>query len=258
MLERDFSLGSIFEWLSSGTGILRADAALGGYGFISTKRAALDWPNIFYIMTPTGNFRGFGEIQDILGNYPKSFWQDYYKPTEGSDGHLVYVLLGRPKSTGYVKLADANPMSKPLIQPRYFTDPGDEDIENLIDGMEFIVKMYEHTKAFNLAGAQLNPVPMPGCEKYIFKSRRYFECVIRTHPQTIYHPSCTAPMGKIGDPRAVVDSELRAIGVKGLRIADGSVMPVITNANLNSPIIAVAERCADLIKSTWLPTTIVK
>ncbi len=230
LLDRDFSLASVLEWLTQGTGIVRGESALGGYGFISTKTAPLDWPNIFYILSPTGNSQDLGKIQDIIysGTYPTNFWERWWQPTEGKDAHMVYVLLGRPKSTGYIKLADANPMSKPLIQPRYFSDPKDEDIDTLIDGVEFLVKMYEHTKAFNLAGAQLNPVPVPGCENYIFKSRRYFECIIRTHPQTIYHPSCTCPMGKVGDPRAVVDSELRVIGVKGLRVADASIMPVIT------------------------------
>lgn len=227
--ERDISLASVLEYVTTGKGVLSGDAALGGYGFVSTKRTSLDWPNIFYILTPTGNFKYSGKAQDMLGGYQNgNFWEQWLKPTEGKDGHIVYVLLGKTNSRGFIKLADANPMSKPIIQPAYFTDAGDEDIETLIDGVEFIVKLYEQTKAFQVAGAKLNPVPAPGCENYIFKSRRYYECLIRTHPQTIYHPSCTSRMGYKGDPNAVLDSELRVIGTSGLRVADTSAMPIIT------------------------------
>ncbi|ODM98583.1 Glucose dehydrogenase [FAD, quinone] [Orchesella cincta] len=221
--------------------------------FYSTPKASPDWPNIFYILSAIGNFKDFGKAQDIFGSYATNHWERWLKPTMPSDAHLIWVLLARPKSRGFIKLADANPMSKPIIQPAYFSDTGDEDVEALIDGLEFLVKMYEGTKAFQVAGARMNPVPMPGCENYIFKSRRYFECVVKTLPQTIYHPSCTAPMGKVGDPRAVLDSELRVIGTRGLRVADASVMPVITNANLNAPTIMIGERAADLIKASWLP-----
>ncbi|CAL8097193.1 unnamed protein product [Orchesella dallaii] len=251
---RDSSLASGLEYLLYGTGPLTSAAGMGGYGFYSTPKTSPDWPNIFYILTSIGNFKDFGKLQDLLGPYSTNFWEQWMKPTEPSDAHLIWVLLARPKSRGYIKLADANPMSKPIIQPAYFSDSGDEDVEALIDGLQFLVKMYEGTSAFQVAGGRMNPVPMPGCENYIFKSRRYFECVIKTLPQTIYHPSCTCPMGKVGDPRAVLDSELRVIGTRGLRVADASVMPVITNANLNAPTIMIGERCADLIKSTWLPT----
>jgi choline dehydrogenase len=65
------------------------------------------------------------------------------------------------------------------------------------------------------------------------------------HAETAYHPSCTCPMG-VG-PQAVVDPQLRVHGVEGLRVVDSSVMPVITNGNLNAPTIMIAEKASDLI-----------
>jgi choline dehydrogenase len=54
-------------------------------------------------------------------------------------------------------------------------------------------------------------------------------------------------MGHPDDPLAVVDPELRVIGVSGLRVVDSSVMPSITTGNLNAPTIMIGEKAADHI-----------
>ena len=55
-------------------------------------------------------------------------------------------------------------------------------------------------------------------------------------------------MGAPDDPRAVVDPEARVIGVEALRVVDSSIMPSITNGNLNAPTIMIGEKAADLIR----------
>ena len=70
---------------------------------------------------------------------------------------------------------------------------------------------------------------------------------IREHVESAYHPCGTARMGRSDDPNAVVDSETRVIGVDGLRLADSSVFPQITNGNLNAPSIMVGEKASDHI-----------
>jgi choline dehydrogenase len=54
-------------------------------------------------------------------------------------------------------------------------------------------------------------------------------------------------MGRKDDPMAVVDSQLRVTGIKGLRIADASVMPTIVSGNTNAPVMMIAERAAGFI-----------
>lgn len=64
---------------------------------------------------------------------------------------------------------------------------------------------------------------------------------------TIFHPVGTCKMGN--DPMAVVDSQLRVHGIRGLRVADASVMPTITSGNTNSPTLVIAQKAADSILS---------
>jgi choline dehydrogenase len=70
---------------------------------------------------------------------------------------------------------------------------------------------------------------------------------IREHVESAYHPCGTARMGRRDDPMAVVDPELRVIGVEGLRVADSSIFPQVTNGNLNGPSIMTGEKAADHI-----------
>jgi choline dehydrogenase len=65
--------------------------------------------------------------------------------------------------------------------------------------------------------------------------------------ETAYHPSCSCRMGSPNDPGAVVDPQARVIGLDALRVVDSSIMPTITNGNLNAPTIMIAEKVADLI-----------
>ncbi len=70
---------------------------------------------------------------------------------------------------------------------------------------------------------------------------------IRDHVESAYHPCGTCRMGRAEDPASVVDPECRVIGVEGLRVADSSIFPRITNGNLNGPSIMVGEKAADHI-----------
>lgn len=66
---------------------------------------------------------------------------------------------------------------------------------------------------------------------------------------TMFHPSCSCAMGREDDEAAVVDPKCRVYGVRGLRVADASIMPKIPSANTNFPTIMIAERVANFIRS---------
>ena len=68
---------------------------------------------------------------------------------------------------------------------------------------------------------------------------------VRSYGESAYHPSCTCKMGT--DAMSVVDDEARVHGIEGLRVIDASIMPEITNGNLNAPVIMMAEKLSDVI-----------
>jgi choline dehydrogenase len=68
--------------------------------------------------------------------------------------------------------------------------------------------------------------------------------LVRQSSQTIFHPTGTCKMGV--DEMAVVDHELRVHGLRGVRVADASIMPQIVGGNTNAPTIMIAEKCAEL------------
>jgi choline dehydrogenase len=72
------------------------------------------------------------------------------------------------------------------------------------------------------------------------------DAFVRSAVESAYHPSCACRMGE--DDMAVVDSSTRVRGIEALRGVDSSIFPTITNGNLNSPTIMLAERAADIIK----------
>ena len=71
---------------------------------------------------------------------------------------------------------------------------------------------------------------------------------IRAKSETIYHPVGTCRMGVAGDAQAVVDAELNVIGLKGLRVIDASVMPIVTSANTHAATLMIGEKGADLVR----------
>jgi choline dehydrogenase len=86
---------------------------------------------------------------------------------------------------------------------------------------------------------------MPGADCV---SNEAIDAFVRDHIDTAYHPSCSCKMGSPADPFAVTDPETRVIGVEALRVVDSSIMPSITNGNLNAPTIMLAEKAADMIR----------
>ena len=90
------------------------------------------------------------------------------------------------------------------------------------------------------AGGEIQPGPA-------LVSDAELDGFVREHAESAFHPCGTARIGRRDDPLAVVDPQCRVIGVEGLRVADSSIFPRITNGNLNAPSIMVGEKAADHI-----------
>ena len=144
----------------------------------------------------------------------------------------------RPRSRGTVRLASADPLAAPLIDPNYWEDPHDREMS--IRGLKLAREMMaqEALKPFVLTER------LPGPE--VRTDAEYFDYACR-HSKTDHHPAGTCRMGS--DPGAVLDPELRFNGLEGLRVVDASVMPRVVSANTNATTIMIAEKAADMIRA---------
>jgi choline dehydrogenase len=111
------------------------------------------------------------------------------------------------------------------------------DVDALADGVEMIMDLAATAAYADLIDKPLMPA--------VRLDRAGREAFVRENCATFFHACGTAAMGT--GPAAVVDPELNVIGIEGLRIADASVIPVIPTCNTQAPVIAIAERAADLI-----------
>jgi choline dehydrogenase len=159
------------------------------------------------------------------------------RPTE--HGLSLGVVLLQPRSAGSITLRSANPLDAPLIDPRYLTDDGGEDVRLLIEGMRIAWRVVRSPALAPYAGESMIREGEPRTDEEI-------DAFIRQRAETLYHPVGTCRMGV--DEMAVVDPDLRVRGLEALRVVDASVMPGIIRGHPNSPTIMIAERAVDLIR----------
>ncbi|ODN05982.1 Glucose dehydrogenase [FAD, quinone] [Orchesella cincta] len=243
LAERNITVSTFLQYALNRTGPISANA-VSGLAFINTSRATADWPNIELHYTGVGVRHGASEDFTVMFGLKPNVLMDYLTPYSKRDANFVLLDLGHPDSIGYLELKSSDPFAHPKIDPKYFEDP--RDMDAMIEGMKLVIKIFEETKAYQSVGAKLAAKKLKRCAQHPDRSDAYYECYIRHLTMTIYHPCCTVKFGRDDDPMAVLDSKLRVKGVNGLRVADSSVMPRITNGNLNAPTIMIGEKAASI------------
>ena len=158
---------------------------------------------------------------------------------EEYDGHCFVIAptLLTARSRGWVKLGSPDAGDPPPILSNSLEHP--DDVRSMIAGMRLAQKI----AATDPLNSKVVKALKPGDD--LDSDADYLDH-LRSRVELIYHPVGTCRIGK--DDDAVVDPELRVRGLDGLRVCDASVFPVIPGGNTNAPVIAVAERAADLIK----------
>jgi choline dehydrogenase len=148
----------------------------------------------------------------------------------------------KPTSRGHIRISSADSYAPPKISPMYLSTP--EDRKVAADALRLTRRI-----AAAPALAPYRPEEFkPGLQYNTDEELAQAAGAIGT---TIFHPVGTCRMGRAEDRNSVVDSQLRVIGVAGLRVVDASVMPFITSGNTNSPTIMIAEKAAQMIHSAW-------
>jgi choline dehydrogenase len=146
----------------------------------------------------------------------------------------------RPTSRGHVRIKSGDPLAHPEIMLNYLSTDADRKVA--VEGMRF-------TRRIMAAGALAKYQPeewKPGPE--VADDAALIDAA-GDLGTTIFHPIGTCKMGN--DPAAVVDDKLRVHGIQGLRVIDASVMPLITSGNTNAPTTMIAEKGAEMIRSSW-------
>ncbi|CAL8137528.1 unnamed protein product [Orchesella dallaii] len=216
-----------------------------------------------FIENGTGPFNSYSRNPRLMKGYlnssfnsdkdwPENYIFVYEKFTERGDGlppqEEVYftVELMRSTTTGSVKLASTDPHDKPLIDPNFFEDP--TDIDRMIDAIEVMLDVFFNSTAYQQQGITMfEPFELCSVEEgHLFLSREYWRCYIHQFGDPHFHTTSTCRMGP-GPEVAVVDSMLRVFGTQNLRVVDSSVIPFAPTGNPNMPIVAVAQRAAQLI-----------
>jgi choline dehydrogenase len=213
------SLRNLARFLLRRRGPLTSNVAEAA-AFVRT-RAELEAPDLELIFAPV--------LYEEGGAVPPS-----------AHGITVATILLQPRSSGTVMLRSADPAVPPLIDPRYLTDPGGEDVRVLLAGL----RLARRVLAAEPLARRLEREHLPG-----EGARTDDELLqhLREQSQTLYHPVGTCRLGTAGDPEAVVDGELRVRGLQGLRVVDASAIPGLPRGHPNWPTVMLAERAADLI-----------
>ncbi|WP_101067385.1 choline dehydrogenase [Roseovarius salinarum] len=163
-----------------------------------------------------------------------------YDGKASAEGHGFQAHVGpmRSESRGHVRLKGADPKAPPSIRFNYMSV--ESDWRDFRAAIRLTREVFAQEAFAPFVKHEI--VPGPGVQ-----SDADLDAVIREHVESAYHPCGTCRMGRADDARAVVDPQARVIGVEGLRVADSSIFPRITNGNLNAPSIMVGEKAADHI-----------
>ena len=156
---------------------------------------------------------------------------------QGRHGYLISFYQLRPESRGRVAIASADPRAAPLMDPAYLAAESDRVV--MRDGMRLARRIGENPLLARYKAAEISPVAAD------MASDAAIDAWVRQGAGTTFHPTGTCRMG--ADEGAVVDGELRVRGLRGLRVADASIMPAIVSGNTSAPTMMIAEKASDMI-----------
>jgi choline dehydrogenase len=220
-LNRDlglFSKGMIgLQWLLFGTG-LGATNHFESCAFIRS-RAGIEYPDIQYHFLPAA-MRYDG------------------KAAFSGDGFQVHVGPMRTKSRGFVRIRNNDAKVAPKILFNYMSH--EDDWAEFRACIRLTREIMKQAAMAAYAGEEIQPGDGAQTDAQIDE-------FIRQHCESAYHPCGTSKMGSVKDKLAVVDPECRVIGIQNLRVVDSSIMPQVTNGNLNAPTLMIGEKASDHI-----------
>jgi len=186
--------------------------------FVKTRRE-LDYP----------------DIQFHFGVYGYDFTPDGVRMLD-RPAVTLQPNVNRSRSRGHLEIRSADPDQPPAIYPNMLGDPN--DLETLVEGVKYGQRLFRSKAFAPYIVGEYKPGPSVVTEEALVEH-------VRRAASGVFHPCGTCKMGV--DASAVVDPELRVIGVEGLRVIDSSIIPQIPSGNINAISLAIGEKGADLV-----------
>jgi 4-pyridoxate dehydrogenase len=221
---------------------LRADriALELGKAYLRGEGIATDWPGGLTAFLKSAPELDLPDIQLLFNAAPMTahaYFPPFVRPYADSFGCRAVLL--RPKSRGRIELASSDPRIPARIHQNFLAT--EKDWATLRAGIRMVRNIGKQPHLASFTTGEIGPGPDRRADAEI-------DAHIRATAITVHHPLGTCKMGRASDPLAVVDPELKVLGVEGLRVVDASVMPDLVGGNINAPVIMLAEKAADLIR----------
>ncbi|XP_075973553.1 ecdysone oxidase-like [Anticarsia gemmatalis] len=165
-----------------------------------------------------------------------------YKQSDSKMAIFNQIINLSPKSRGKVLLRSSNPADPPIINTSQFSDL--QDLENLVSFIDDLTPILNTTYYKKIDAELMDPIP-GCCKEFVRGTKDYLRCYAKCLSYSMNHFTSTCSMG------TVVDGRLKVLGVKGLRVADASVMPNIPRANPAATVFMIGEKMADFVKNEY-------
>jgi 4-pyridoxate dehydrogenase len=211
-----------------------------GKAYLRGEGIASDWPGGIMAFLKSSPELPLPDAQLLFNAAPMTatpYFPPFARPYTDSFGCRAVLL--RPESRGYLELASSDPRVPIRIRQNFLATA--KDWATLRAGLRLAREIGRQPPLAPFAAEEI--APGRDC-----RSDADIDAHIRASAITVHHPLGTCKMGRAGDQAAVVDPELKVLGVEALRIVDASVMPDLICGNINAPVIMVAEKAADLIR----------
>jgi choline dehydrogenase-like flavoprotein len=213
------------KWRNSRSGVYTTNGA--ALAFIKRSAPERRLPDLF-IFAVLGLFRGY--------------FPGYSKLVAENLNYLTWTILKAHTNNcgGTVTLRSSDPRDPPNVNFHYFkegTGDFEEDLDSVVNGIEFV-----RTISKPISGL-VQHEELPGQSVQDRKALKEF---VQDNAWG-HHASCTCPIGRKGDPMAVLDSNFRVHGTSGLRVVDASVFPKIPGFFIVSSVYMIGEKAADAI-----------
>ena len=219
-----------------------------GKAYLRGEGIAADWPGGVMAFLKSAPGLDLPDIQLLFNAAPMTahaYFPPFVPPYVDSFGCRAVLL--RPESRGRIELASPDAQLPVRIRQNFLAT--EKDWATLRTGVRLVREIGQQAPLTSFTTREIAPGPNS-------RSNAEIDAHIRATAITVHHPLGTCKMARPSDPDAVVDPELKVLGVDGLRVVDASVMPDLIGGNINAAVIMIAEKGADLIRGLTAPAPV--